>query len=103
MNMLIFMEKVSDLSRFFVYFIIAIVSCVFILIFIAFFTLTERKLMGLLQRREGPDKVGFEGILQPIADGVKLAKKEVIKPKDNMNPFLFSVAPMISFTVSVSL
>jgi NADH:ubiquinone oxidoreductase subunit H len=97
------MEKVSDLSRFFVYFIIAIVSCVFILIFIAFFTLTERKLMGLLQRREGPDKVGFEGILQPIADGVKLAKKEVIKPKDNMNPFLFSVAPMISFTVSVSL
>lgn len=101
--MISFMENASNLSNFIVSFIIVIISCVFILIFIAFFTLAERKFMGLLQRREGPDKVGFEGILQPIADGVKLAKKEVIKPKDNMNPFLFSIAPMISFTVSISL
>lgn len=103
LNMIFFMENASNLFNFIISFIVIVISCVFVLIFIAFFTLAERKFMGLLQRREGPDKVGFEGILQPIADGAKLAKKEVIKPKDNMNPFLFSIAPMISFTVSISL
>ncbi len=80
-----------------------IIFFIIILVFVAFFTLFERKFMALLQRREGPDKVGFEGIFQPIADGVKLIKKEFIKPKDNMNSFIFNLAPMISFTISLLL
>ncbi len=87
----------------FLNFFIIIVYFVFILVFVAFFTLIERKFMALLQRREGPDKVGVEGIFQPIADGVKLLKKEFIKPKDNMSSFIFNIAPMISFSISLLL
>ena len=87
----------------FLNFFIIIFYFIFILIFVAFFTLIERKFMALLQRREGPDKVGIEGVFQPIADGVKLLKKEFIKPKDNMSSFIFNIAPMISFSVSLLL
>lgn len=89
-------------NEIFIFFFI-IIFYLLILIFVAFFTLFERKFMALLQRREGPDKVGFEGILQPISDGVKLIKKEFIKPKDNMNSFIFNLSPMISFSASLVL
>lgn len=66
-----------------------------LLVAIAYFTLLERKLMASVQRRTGPCVVGFYGILQPIADGLKLLTKEIIIPrKANKIPFL--LAPLLS-------
>ena len=47
-----------------------------LLISVAYFTLAERKLMGSVQRRKGPNVVGFLGLLQALADGLKLFSKE---------------------------
>jgi NADH-quinone oxidoreductase subunit H len=71
-----------------------------LLIAIAYFTLIERKILGFMQRRRGPNVVGFFGILQPIADGVKLIFKETILPTYS-NKILFLVAPLITFTLSL--
>jgi NADH-quinone oxidoreductase subunit H len=54
-----------------------------ILLNVALFTLFERKIMGYIQRRQGPIKVGFLGILQPFADGLKLLTKEPIIPMNS--------------------
>lgn len=87
----------------FLFILFCIILFFSILFFTASFTLVERKLMALYQRREGPDKTGFEGIGQPIADGIKLIKKETIWPKSNSSQFTFFTAPIISLTVSLSL
>jgi NADH-quinone oxidoreductase subunit H len=71
-----------------------------LLLSIAFLTLAERKVMGSTQRRIGPNKVGILGILQPIADGLKLVLKETIIGSF-MSPILFLVAPIISFLLSL--
>jgi NADH-quinone oxidoreductase subunit H len=71
-----------------------------ILILVAFYTLAERKLMALVQRRRGPNVTGFAGLLQPIADGVKLIFKEIILPKDS-NKFFFILAPVVTFSLAV--
>ena len=86
-----------------IFFIICIIFFIGILVFTAAFTLVERKLMGLYQRREGPDKVGFEGIGQPFADGLKVIKKEIVIPKDTAESRLFFIAPLISLWVSLTL
>ena len=53
-----------------------------VILSVAFLTLLERKLMGQLQRRIGPTKLGLYGILQPIVDGIKLMLlKEIILPQ----------------------
>jgi hypothetical protein len=57
-----------------------------IIISVAFFTLTERKITASVQRRKGPDVVGIWGLLQPIADGVKLVTKEFIVPSKARTP-----------------
>ena len=49
-----------------------------LLISVAYFTIAERKLMGIIQRRKGTNVVGFIGLLQPLADGLKLFSKESI-------------------------
>lgn len=71
-----------------------------LLISIAFYTLGERKLMGAIQRRKGPDVVGFWGLLQPLADGLKLLLKEIIVPK-RADDKLFVAGPAVVFVVSL--
>jgi NADH-quinone oxidoreductase subunit H len=73
---------------------------IFVLIGVAYFTLAERKIMGTIQRRKGPNVVGFQGLLQPLADGLKLFVKETILPS-NATKSLFLLAPMISFGLSL--
>ena len=71
-----------------------------LLIAVAYFTLVERKFMGSMQRRRGPNVVGFVGLLQPLADGLKLFSKETILPS-NANIILFVLAPIITFVLSL--
>lgn len=71
-----------------------------LLVAVAFFTLGERKLMAAVQRRKGPDVVGFWGLLQPLADGFKLVLKELIFP--HRTPVLSSiVGPLLIFALSL--
>jgi NADH-quinone oxidoreductase subunit H len=62
---------------------------------VAYLTLAERKVIGYMQVRIGPNRVGWYGILQPIADAIKLLTKEVIIPS-GANKFLFVIAPVMS-------
>lgn len=71
-----------------------------LLITVAYFTLVERKLMGSIQRRRGPNVVGYVGLLQPLADGLKLFVKETILPS-NANTLLFIYAPILTFFLSL--
>lgn len=71
-----------------------------LLISVAYFTLAERKLMASIQRRRGPNVIGYLGLLQPLADGLKLFAKESILPS-NANTTLFILAPMITFILSL--
>lgn len=71
-----------------------------LLISVAYFTIAERKIMGIIQRRKGPNVIGFVGLLQPLADGLKLFTKETILPSDS-NTILFLIAPLITFMLSL--
>jgi NADH:ubiquinone oxidoreductase subunit H len=71
-----------------------------LLISVAYFTIAERKIMGIIQRRKGPNVIGFLGLLQPLADGLKLFVKETIFPS-NSNIIIFLIAPMLTFVLSL--
>ena len=77
-----------------------VVIIVPLLLSIAFFTLAERKVLGAIQRRRGPNVVGLYGLLQPLADGFKLFVKETVLPS-NANTLLFILSPMLTFVVSL--
>jgi NADH-quinone oxidoreductase subunit H len=62
---------------------------------VAYLTLAERKVIGFIQARVGPNRVGPWGLLQPIADGLKLALKEMIFPSKS-NLYLFLIAPVLT-------
>jgi NADH-quinone oxidoreductase subunit H len=71
-----------------------------LLICVAYFTLAERKILGAIQRRRGPNVVGIYGLLQPLADGFKLFVKETIIPS-SANKFIFIASPMLTFVISL--
>jgi len=71
-----------------------------LLVAIAYLTLAERKVLGYMQARRGPNVVGIYGMLQPLADGVKLFSKEVVIP-NHANLVVFTIAPILSLTLTL--
>jgi NADH-quinone oxidoreductase subunit H len=68
---------------------------------VAYLTYAERKVIGFMQQRMGPSVTGWHGLLQPIADAMKLMFKEVIIPSAS-NRWLYLIAPMLSFAPAVA-
>ncbi len=71
-----------------------------LLIAVAYMTLAERKVMAAMQRRKGPNVVGIFGLLQPLADGLKLFIKETILPS-SANLTIFVLAPILTFLLAL--
>ena len=89
------------MSFFLLFWIIdSIASIVPIIVAVAFYTLAERKFMAYLQRRVGPNVVGIYGLLQPVADGLKLIFKESIITKGS-TPIIYTVACTFPFIFGV--
>jgi NADH-quinone oxidoreductase subunit H len=94
------MYAISGRSVIIFYFILKILSLIVpVLISMAYFTLLERKIIGSIQRRRGPTVVGFYGVMQPLADGLKLFLKESLMPVGS-NKVLFYFAPVGMLGVS---
>jgi NADH-quinone oxidoreductase subunit H len=79
------------------------IACILVplLLVVAYFTYAERKIIGYMQVRMGPNRVGPYGLLQPIADAVKLMFKEIIVPA-GANRVLFILAPILSLGVALA-
>lgn len=88
--MILFIEKILG-------FLLIVVP---VLISVAYLTLAERKIMGSMQQRKGPNVVGFIGLLQPLADGLKLLLKETVVPI-NSDYFGFLFAPILTLFLSL--
>jgi NADH-quinone oxidoreductase subunit H len=71
-----------------------------LLVAVAYLTLLERKVMASMQQRRGPNVVGLFGLLQPLADGLKLLIKETILPS-SANTIIFILAPIITFLLAL--
>lgn len=76
-----------------------LVHCILLLLSVAFFTLFERKVIGLFHNRLGPNKVSFIGLLQPLLDAFKLLSKQVLTPLRS-NKFIYHSSPHIALTLS---
>lgn len=80
--------------------IASLIKIVCLLIAIAYYTAAERKIMASIQRRTGPNVVGLWGLLQPLADGLKLVAKELLIPSRS-NAWIFVLAPISILTLSL--
>jgi NADH-ubiquinone oxidoreductase chain 1 len=85
---------------------LSFISCIFcyicILLAVAFFTLLERKGLSYIQKRKGPNKVGFVGLPQPLSDAIKLLTKEIAIPII-VNSLPFLAAPVLRFILALLL
>ena len=71
-----------------------------VLLLVAYFTLAERKILGVVQFRRGPNVIGLYGLLQPLSDGLKLLIKEPLFPSTS-DKIIFLFAPIITFLFSL--
>ena len=94
------MSEYNNLYEFSIAFILFIFTLLPILIAVAYLILAERKIMASIQRRRGPNVVGFWGLIQPFIDAVKLLTKEHIYP-NRINLFLFIFGPILTLTISL--
>ena len=81
-------------------FISSLLKIVLILVAVAYFTIAERKVMASIQRRRGPNVVGFWGLFQPVADGAKLVFKELLIPT-RANVIIFLASPIMVLILSI--
>lgn len=72
-----------------------------LLVSVAYMTLAERKVLGYVQRRRGPNVIGAYGLVQPIADGIKLFIKELVVPCQ-ANAVIYVLAPVIALTLAIA-
>ena len=103
-NYSVFSDILFSIKKFIFWLILdtQILVLVCVLVAVALMTLIERLIMGSIQKRSAPIKVGPSGILQPFADALKLAIKEPFKPK-NANVYMFVFAPIITLILSLIL
>lgn len=80
--------------------LLSLIVILLVVLSVAIITLSERKIMGGLQRRKGPNEIGYLGLLQPFADGIKLILKETVL-KEKVNNWFFLGAPFITFYLAL--
>jgi len=95
-------QSLPEILRFVIVVLVKIVVVLVPLILsVAYFTYWERKILAWMHARIGPNRVGWQGLLQPFADVIKMLLKEIILPT-NSNKFLFLVAPVLSLVPALA-
>jgi NADH-quinone oxidoreductase subunit H len=89
------------LTQVLIYLIAIVATTISLIITVILYTYAERKIIGFMQDRIGPNRVGPIGILQPVADVVKLLLKEVIRPSAS-NIYLFIIAPVLALAPALA-